>query len=417
MIDIKIIRENPELVRNKVAIKGYDPSVVDNLLLLDKEYRKILAEFENLRSQRNQLSKDKTNREKAKHVKLALQKIEKDLLEIKEKVFKLLNSIPNLPLDDVPIGKTETDNKVIRTWGNKPDFKFKPKTHFELGTKLGMLNFEDGAKVAGSQFYFFLGDLALLELSLVQYVFQLLTQEGFTPVITPDLAKSRYYLGTGYLPKGDEAQIYTIDGHDLGLVATAEITIAGLHADEIISENKLPLKYIGYSHAFRQEAGAYGKYSHGLYRVHQFTKAEMFIFCLPEQSDSMHKYLLELEERIYQKLNIPYRVLEICTGDLGAIAAKKYDIEAWMPGRNDYGEVTSTSNCTDYQARNLNIKVRRKNGKVEFLHTLNGTAIAVSRTLIAILENYQQEDGAIIIPEVLKSYLGKDIIDIPKDRI
>lgn len=417
MIDIKIVRENPELVRNKVATKGYDPLIVDKLLSSDKEYRKILAESENLRSQRNQFSKDNTKREEAKQIKLALQKAEKDLLEIKENVSKLLNGIPNLPLDNVPIGKTETDNKVIRTWGNKPDFKFNPKTHFELGTGLGMLNFEGGAKVAGSQFYFLLGDLVLLELALIQYAFKLLTQEGYVPVITPDLAKSRYYLGTGYLPKGDEAQIYTIDGHDLGLIATAEVTIAGLHADEIIPEDKLPLKYIGYSHAFRQEAGAYGKYSHGLYRVHQFTKAEMFIYCLPEQSDSMHKHLLELEERIYQKLNIPYRVLEMCTGDLGAIAARKYDIEAWMPGRDDYGEVTSTSNCTDYQARNLNIKVRRKNGKVEFLHMLNGTAIAVSRTLIAILENYQQEDGTIVIPEALRSYIGKDTIGFPEDSL
>ncbi len=417
MIDIKIVRENPELVRSRITTKGYDPSIVDQLLSLDKEYRKMLAESENLRSQRNQLSKDNTKREEAKQIKITLQKVEKNLLEIKENVSKLLNGIPNLPFDNVPIGKTETDNKVIRIWGDKPNFKFKPKTHFELGTGLGMLNFEGGAKVAGSQFYFLLGDLALLELVLVQYAFKLLIQEGYVPVITPDLAKSRFYLGTGYLPKGNEAQIYAIDGHDLGLIATAEVTIAGLHADEIIPEDKLPLKYIGYSHAFRQEAGAYGKYSHGLYRVHQFTKAEMFIYCLPEQSDSMHKYLLELEERIYQKLNIPYRVLEMCTGDLGAIAARKYDIEAWMPGRNDYGEVTSTSNCTDYQARNLNIKVRRKDGKVEFLHMLNGTAIAVSRTLIAILENYQQEDGTILIPEVLRSYMGKDTIGFPEDSL
>jgi len=272
------------------------------------------------------------------------------------------------------------------------------------------LDFETGAKVTGSQFYFLYGDGALLELALISYVFELLSKEGFTPVITPDLAKSRYYLGTGYMPKGNEAQTYTIEGEDLGLIATAEVTLAGKHADEIIAEDQLPLKYIGYSHVFRQEAGAYGKYSKGLYRVHQFTKAEMFIYCKPEESEAMHQHILEMEEKIYQNLGLPYRVLEMCTGDLGAMAARKFDIEAWMPSRSEYGEVTSTSNCTDYQARNLNIKLRRRNGKTEFIHMLNGTAIATSRTPLAILENYQEADGSVVIPEVLRRWMGKDKI-------
>lgn len=410
MIDIKFIRDNPELVKSKVATKGFSPTIVDALILADAAYRKVLAESEDLRTRRNQLSKDNGDREEAKQIKLALQQTGSLLQEKKEKVSQLLNSIPNLPFDGIPIGRTEADNKIIKTWGDKPDFDFQPKTHFELGEALGLLNFEAGAKVTGSQFYFLFGDLALLELSLIDYAFKLLIKEGFVPVITPDLAKSKYYMGTGYMPKGNEAQIYTIEGQDLGLIATAEVTIAGLHSDEVLPEKRLPLKYIGYSHAFRQEAGAYGKYSHGLYRVHQFTKAEMFIYCLPEESEAMHQYLLELEERIYQGLNIPYQMLEMCTGDLGAIAARKYDIEAWMPGRNDYGEITSTSNCTDYQARNLNIKVRRENGKIEYLHMLNGTAIAISRTLIAILENYQQKDGTIIIPQALRSYMNKEVI-------
>ena len=232
-------------------------------------------------------------------------------------------------------------------------------------------------------------------------------------VITPDLAKARFYLGTGYSPKGNEAQTYTLDGEDLGLIATAEVTLAGKHADEVIPQDRLPLKYIGYSHCFRKEAGAYGKYSKGMYRVHQFTKAEMFIYCRPEESNKMHEYILSMEEKIYQSLGIPYRVLEMCTGDLGAMAARKFDIEAWMPGRGDYGEVTSTSNCTDYQARNLNIRSKKKNGEVEYLHMLNGTAIATSRTPLAILENYQNADGSVTIPEVLRPYLGKDKI-IPK---
>ncbi len=417
MIDIKFVRDNKELVKKKIATKGYDPSMVDNFIVADLEYRKLLAESEDLRKRRNEISITDANREEAKQIKIALQGLEGTLKEKEEQVSRLLNGIPNLPFDDVPIGETENDNKVLKTFGTKPSFAFKPKTHFELGKALGLLNFEAGAKVTGSQFYFLLGDIVFLEFALVEYAFRLLAKEGFVPIITPDLAKSRYYLGTGYIPKGDEAQIYTIEGEDLGLIATAEVTIAGLYADEIIPEEKLPLKYIGYSHAFRQEAGAYGKYSNGLYRVHQFTKAEMFVYCLPEESEALHSYLLGLEEKIYQGLGIAYRVLEMCTGDLGAIAAKKYDIEAWMPGRNDYGEVTSTSNCTDYQARNLKIRVRRKNGKIEYLHMLNGTAIAISRTLIAILENYQQEDGTIVVPEVLRAYMGKDKIGFDQNLL
>ncbi|HXK52962.1 MAG TPA: serine--tRNA ligase, partial [bacterium] len=285
------------------------------------------------------------------------------------------------------------------------------KDHVELGESLGIISFEDGAKVSGSQFYFLYGAGVLMELALVQYAFEKLSKAGFTPTLTPDLAKSRYYLGTGYAPRGDEAQTYTIEGEDLGLIATAEVTLAGKHADEVLLLENLPLKYVGYSHCFRKEAGAYGKYSKGLYRVHQFTKVEMFIYCKPEESMQMHDYLLEMEESIYQGLGISYRVLKQCTGDLGAMAARKYDIEAWMPGRKDYGEVTSTSNCTDYQARNLNIKYKLDTGGTEYVHMLNGTAVATSRTIIAILENYQQADGSVLIPEVLKPYMnGLEVI-------
>jgi seryl-tRNA synthetase len=239
---------------------------------------------------------------------------------------------------------------------------------------------------------------------------ELLSKEGFTPVITPDLAKSRYYLGTGYMPKGNEAQTYEIKGEDIGLIATAEVTLAGKHADEVIPEEKLPLKYIGYSHCFRREAGAYGQYSKGLYRVHQFTKAEMFIYCKPKDSEKYHEEILTMEEKIYQNLGLAYRVVEMCTGDLGAMAARKFDIEAWMPSRNEYGEVTSTSNCTDYQARNLNIKFKNKKGENDYVHMLNGTAIATSRTPLAIMESYQQKDGSIVVPEVLRKWVGKDKI-------
>jgi len=228
--------------------------------------------------------------------------------------------------------------------------------------------------------------------------------------MTPDLAKSRYYLGTGYSPKGQEAQTYTIDDTDLGLIATAEVTLAGAHSDEVIPEGKLPLKYVGYSHCFRQEAGAYGKYSKGLYRVHQFTKTEMFIYCKPEESEKFHEEILSVEEEIFQDLEIPYRVVEMCTGDLGAMASRKFDIEAWMPGRKDFGEVTSTSNVTDYQARNLNIRFRRDTGEMEYVHMLNGTAIVMSRVPLAILENFQEKDGSVRIPEVLQKWMGKEKI-------
>ena len=298
----------------------------------------------------------------------------------------------------------------MRKWGTPAKFKFEPKDHLQLGKSLGILDFETGAKVTGSQFFFLYGDGALLELALTLYTFEKLAKEGFLPVITPDLAKSRYYLGTGYMPKGDEAQTYTVEGEDLGLIATSEVTLAGMHADSVIPEDKLPLKYVGYSRCFRKEGGSYGKYSKGLYRVHEFSKTEMFIYCKPEESEKMHNLILKMEEEIYQELEIPYRVVEMCTGDLGAMAARKFDIEAWMPGREDYGEVTSTSNCTDYQARNLNIRFRRNTGETEYLHMINGTAIVMTRVPLAILENFQQKDGSVAIPKVLQKWMGKDSI-------
>lgn len=419
MLDIKFIRENKEKVKKAVADKQLDTALVDKVLGLDEAWRKALQEVENLRAERNKAAKAKDIK-KGKEVKEKLQKIEPELEKIEANFNEMLNQIPNLPLPQVPVGKNEKDNIEVRKWGEPKKFSakggsasgrdFTPKDHLELGKSLGILDFETGAKVAGSQFYFWYGDGARLELALIQYAFDLLEKEGFLPVITPDLAKSRYYLGTGYLPKGKEAQTYEIRGEDLGLIATAEVTLAGKHADEVIPEAELPLKYLGYSHCFRQEAGAYGKYSKGLYRVHQFTKAEMFIYCQPEDSDKYHQYLLEMEEKVYQGLGLAYRVVEMCTGDLGAMAARKFDIETWMPSRGDYGEVTSTSNCTDYQARNLNIKFRRKNGEVEYVHMINGTAIATSRTPLAILENYQRKDGSVTVPKVLQKYMGKEKI-------
>jgi len=409
-LDLKFIRDNPEEVKKGVIRKRFDPSVVDKVLELDKKYRELLVEVEGLRSRKNLGSKD--NISEGREIKDKLKVIEPDLKKLRVKIDELLGLIPNLPLSAVPEGDGEKDNVELKRWGVPRKFDFPLKDHLELGKALNILDFDTGAKVSGSQFYFLYNQGALLELALIRFAFDLLQKEGFIPVITPDLAKSRYYLGTGYKPKGDEAQTYMIEGEDLGLIATAEVTLAGKHADEVISEDKLPIKYVGYSHCFRREAGAYGKYSKGLYRVHQFTKAEMFIYCTPETSEKMHDHILEMEEKIYQALGIPYRVIEMCAGDLGAMAARKFDVEAWMPTRQEYGEVTSTSNCTDYQARNLDIRFKRKDGRTEFIHMLNGTAIATSRTPLAILENYQNEDGSVSIPEVLRDYMGKETITV-----
>lgn len=417
MLDLKFIRENTDLVKKGITAKNFDPKLVDEVLELDKKKRAMLQKLDAERAEKNIIAEEYSKKpsreleERGKIIKHEIQAFELDLKDIEEGLKRTLFGIPNSPSDKVPIGKSEKENVEIKKFGEPKKFDFKPKDHLELGISLGILDFEAGAKVAGSQFYFLYGDGALLELALISYAFEFLSKEGFIPVITPDLAKSRFYLGTGYMPKGNEAQTYTIENEDLGLIATAEVTLAGKHADEVIPESKLPIKYIGYSHCFRQEAGAYGKYSKGMYRVHQFTKAEMFIYCTPEESDKYHQHILEMEEKIYQGLGLPYRVLEMCTGDLGAMAARKFDIEAWMPGRGEYGEVTSTSNCTDYQARNLNIRYRSKQGKNEYVHMLNGTAIATSRTPIAILENYQNEDGSVTVPEVLRKWMGKEKIE------
>ncbi len=410
MLDIKFIRDNAEFVKTATKNKGFDETIVDRLLSVDEKRRKLIQETEEIRAKKNKLRRDEV--EEGKSLKVLLKEREEELDVVSKDFEDLIHQVPNPSSDNTPIGKDDKENVEVKKWGEIKKFDFTPKDHLEIGTNLGIFDFEAGAKVAGSQFYYLYGDGALLELSLTMYALEKLSKKGFLPVITPDLAKSRYYLGTGYAPKGNEAQTYEIKDIDLGLIATAEVTLAGKHADEVIPEDKLPIKYVGYSHCFRQEAGAYGKYSKGLYRVHQFTKVEMFIYCKPEDSERLHQEILAVEEEIYQELNIPYRVLDMCSGDLGAMAVRKFDVEAWMPGRNDYGEITSTSNCTDYQARNLNIKYKKKDGTNEFVHMLNGTAIVMSRVPIAILENYQNEDGSVNIPSVLQKWMGKEKIEV-----
>lgn len=414
MLDPKFIRENADKVRQNTLERGMDASFVDKWLEVDSTFKSKKGELESLNKRKNEIAdllKDSSKRtpeliEEGKQVKESISPLEEEIKSIESEWSDLIACIPNIHFDDVPEGKSDDENVEVRKWGEIPAFNFEPKDHVTLGNELGILDFDAGAKVSGSQFYFLKNDLVKLNYALIQFGLDFFEREGFTLVETPDLAKSKYYLGTGYAPRGDEAQIYEIDGEDLGLIATAEVTMAGLHSDQVLPRENFPLCYAALSHCFRKESGAYGKYSKGLYRVHQFTKLEMFVYCSPEQSKDMHTKLLDIEERIAQAIGIPYRVVEMCTGDLGAMVAKKYDLEAWMPGRNDYGEITSTSNCTDFQARNLNVKYKNDEGTNEYVHMLNGTAIVMSRFPIAILENFQQEDGSIKIPEALRPYMG-----------
>jgi seryl-tRNA synthetase len=323
-------------------------------------------------------------------------------------------TIPNMSHPSAPVGTTAEDNKVIRTWGEPRKFDFPAKDHVALAEALDLVDFDAGAAVAGQKFYFLKNEAVLLELALVNQAMGVLIREGYTPIITPDVARSEVLEGIGFIPRGPETQIYSIENTDLCLIATAEITLGGMHRDKIFDELQLPIKYVGLSHCFRTEAGAPGRDARGLYRVHQFTKVEMFAFCAPDQSEAIHEEILAIEEKIFQGLGIPYHVIDTCTGDLGGPAYRKYDLEAWMPGRGkagEYGEVTSTSNCTDYQARRLNIRYKIPGQKgTRFVHTLNGTAVAVSRALVAILENYQQADGSILVPEALQPAVGKERI-------
>jgi seryl-tRNA synthetase len=415
MIDIKALRENPDVMKENIILRNLDPEKynVDYILELDSKRRELQKELDNLRSLRNKISQEigkKVGQEKenlikeAKEIKEKIEKIEEEFKNIEKELYQRLWQLPNFLSPKAPRGKDENDNIEIKRWGEIKKFNFTPKDHLDLGIMNDLLDFERGSKVTGSNFYYLKNEAVILEFALMQMVIDTLVPEGFKIFITPDLAKMEIIDGIGFQPRGPEAQIYRIENFDLGLIATAEITLGGYHKDEILDELDLPLKYLGFSHCFRTEAGAYGRYNRGLYRVHQFSKAEIFIICRPEDSEDMHEYILGLEEKIFQKLEIPYRVLDICSGDLGAPAARKFDIEAWMPGRGDFGEVTSCSNCTDYQARRLNIRFRRVTGEVEYVHMLNGTAIAISRALIAIFENYQQEDGSILIPKVLQPY-------------
>ena len=420
MLDLRYVRENPEAVAENCRNRGVVADI-DLVVKLADRRSGLIQELNELKHQQNQLAKsvggerDPERRKyliaESRRMKEAIPERETELQMVERRLREEMLKIPNMTHPDSPIGKDDTENVELKRVGEIPTFDFEPRDHVELGEALGIIDFEAGTKVAGSKFYFLRADAVLLELGLVRYALDMLIERGYEPTITPDLARDEALVGTGFIPRGPETQIYSIEDSDLSLVATAEITLAGSLAGDILNEERLPVRLAGLSHCFRTEAGSHGRASRGLYRVHQFTKVEMFGFTTPEQSDAMHEEMLGIEEEIFQGLGIPYRVVDICTGDLGGAAYRKYDLEAWMPGRDAYGEITSTSNTTDYQARRLQIRYRKDGGRPQLLHTLNGTAVAVSRALIPILENYQQEDGSIIVPEALVSYIGKSAIE------
>ena len=421
MLDIKFILNNVDLLRDVIK-KRHVQADLDSLLALYAERKNLMLELENQRAQANKIAKDipkSLDSEKAalvtqgRELNQAISKQEEQLRLLEEDYTQALYSIPNILAEDTPEGADDAENLVLHSHLEPRAFDFTPKDHLELGKALNILDFDSGAKVTGSKFYFLKNDGVLLELALKLFAMNIAKEFGYTPLITPDLAKKSILTGTGYSPRGEESNIYNIEELDLSLIATAEITVGGIHANELLDASALPLKYVALSHCFRREAGSAGRESKGLYRVHQFSKIELFQITEPEKADAALEDILQLEETIYQRLGIPYRVLRICAGDLGAPAYKKYDIEAWMPGRDSsekYGEVTSASNCTDFQSRRLNIRYRKEDKHNVYPYTLNGTAIALSRTIIAILENFQRADGSVEIPEVLRGYMGKDRI-------
>lgn len=424
MLDRKYIVENAEAVKQNCLARGAQADV-DRLVELELVRRTKLYEAQELNRQANETSKligkaasteeREAFKEQGRHLRDQKDAAQAAHDQLETQIHELQAHVPNLTHPAAPVGADDRSNAQVSLGKTPiPKFDFKAKDHVELGKALDLIDFEAGARVAGAGFYFLRNEAVLLDLALQQFAIQQLVARGFTPVTTPDVALTQILHGIGFMPRGPETQIYSLENSDLNLVATAEITLGGMMADQTFDLDQMPIKLAGISHCFRTEAGAAGRASKGLYRVHQFTKIEMFAFTLPDQSDAMHEELRQIECDLFDALEIPYRVVDTATGDLGGPAYRKYDLEAWMPGRGDageWGEVTSTSNCTDYQARRLNIRYKIKGEKgTHLVHTLNGTAYAISRTLIALLENHQQPDGSIRIPQVLQPWVGKELI-------
>jgi seryl-tRNA synthetase len=414
MLDLKLIRSDPERVKQALARRGAAEDV-DALLALDARRRELLPEIEGAQAERKTLSKQigeaKQRGEDAAEQMAAVQGLKErieagkaELEEVEGDLERVTASLPNLPDPDAPDGMSEEDAVVLREVGERPSFDFEPRDHLDIGTELGLIDMESAARLSGSRFAYLKGDLVLLELALVRFALDLVRAEGHEPVVPPVLVREEALYGTGFLP-GDRDQIYEVPKDDLFLIGTSEVALAGLHADEILEADRLPLRYAGFSTCFRREAGAAGRDTRGIFRVHQFDKVEMFSFVEPSQSGAEHERLLAIEERILTELEIPYRVVNVAAGDLGAPAAKKYDCEAWIPSQNRYRELTSCSNTTDYQARRLSCRYRpADNEAIQAVHTLNGTAVAVGRTMIALMENRQDREGGFTLPNILYAY-------------
>ena len=424
MVDIKLVRKEPERVKELLSRR--DPvyaARIEELLTVDKERRTLLTEIEQLKAKRNKLSKEigklfkEGNRGEALKLKTEVEEIskkakalEKELKDVEERFQRLILSIPNLPHPSVPVGKDENDNVVVRYWGEKPQFDFEPLPHWEIAEKLGILDFERATKLAGSRFVVYRKWGAKLERALINFMLDLHTQEhGYEEIIPPFLVNTKTMTGTGQLPKFEE-DLYKIENEDLWLIPTAEVPLTNLHAGEILPERELPKYYTAYTPCFRREAGAHGRDVRGIMRLHQFNKVELVKIVHPEKSYEELEKLVREAERVLQLLGLHYRVVELCTGDLGFSAAKTYDIEVWIPSQNRYREISSCSNCEDFQARRAQIRFRDREGKTRLVHTLNGSGLAVGRTVIAILEQFQQKDGSVVIPEVLRNYIGTDRI-------
>jgi seryl-tRNA synthetase len=412
MLDIRAVRDDPERFRAALARREL-AGAVDDLLAADERRRALTVQVDELRAEQNKASKaigraegDEKQRliDEVARVSAELKTIEPQLAEAEQTLSTLLAATPNLPHESSPDGFTDDDAVEVRRHLEPTAFDFEPKDHAELGALLGMLDTERGARTSGSRFVYLLGDLVFVQFALMRHAMDILAAKGFVPAIPPVMVREEAMYGTGFLP-ADEAQLYTTTEDELYLVGTAEVPLAAFRMGEIVDEADLPLRYAGYSTCFRREAGTYGKDMGGMFRVHQFDKVEMFVFTTPEASWDEHEYLVSVEEEIVGNLEVPFRVVNIAAGDLGGSAAKKYDIEVWLPGQGRYRELTSCSNTTDYQARRLQTRVRRGDGSVEVLHTLNGTATAIGRTLIALLENHQQADGSVVMPEKLHPYL------------
>jgi len=419
MLDINLIRQNPDLVKEGLQKKQVDPKLVDKFLRLDADWRAKTAALDQLKAEQNLVTKELAAGKsedllsKAQILKKRISEISDERNELLRKRDEVLSQLPNLPFPDVPVGKDESDNVVLREVGEKTQFDFEPKDYIALGENLGLIDIERASKSSGSRFGYLKNEAVLLEFGLIKLAFDTLIKKGFVPIVPPVMIKEKMMRAMGYIDRRtDQDETYFFEKDKLYLVGTSEQSIGPMHADEIFDESELPKRYVGFSTCFRREAGSYGKDTRGILRVHQFDKVEMFSFCLPEKSEEEHRFLLSLEEKLIQALKIPYRVVQICTGDLGNVAARKFDIEAWLPAQNQYRETHSTSNATDFQARRLNIKYKpleaqNSKPKAKYVHTLNGTAFAIGRTIIAIIENYQTKKGKIKVPEVLKDYLGK----------